>query len=362
MEIHLLLLFIIVAISFFGKDNKRVKLVMFLSFLATFIYWAIRYDYGLDYWSYYSRYQSDVESYGSGTGDILFYKLLRIFPYFYQFIVFHSAIVILGLYYLVRKYLSTKYYWFFFLLLYTMSGMTFNMVSALRSTTAAVIIWVAIEFILNEKYGKKTLVLYLSLIVLASFFHTSALFFIALPLLVYAINNVSGRSIFIVLIVADIIGALGVKDIYLFAWGLNSLFEGYNGAYIDSVGNASFFGFLHKSLWLIPAYALTIVKDRVTSYKMKCIFSISFLYFVLFFTGLNFQERFTTYIFIYVIIALVYAFDEIQPSLKKVSIYTILFLSLYSIYLFYQTMLDVTRYDEGNYRVYKTIFDAPSLL
>ena len=75
MIVHLSILFFLLFINLQPTSkNKRKKYVLPISFVIITIYWALRYDYGLDYWNYYNLFYNDVTKYVTGFGEKWFFS------------------------------------------------------------------------------------------------------------------------------------------------------------------------------------------------------------------------------------------------------------------------------------------------
>ena len=356
MAVHLSLMIFIIFLNLlpFKNDNRRKKILP-ISFLLIAVYFAIRYNYGLDFFRYYNGFISGREDF-FGT-EVLFTRFFHLFPYYYQFIIAYAAIVIGSLYYIVRKYVNEEFYAVFFLLFFSMSGMSFNMLSAYRSTMAACIIWLAIDFFYLRK---KNFPLFIAMVVLASFFHNSSIVFVIFPLLILIVDKIDWKIAFSVLIIVNLLSMISSEDAFHWLTSSSEYLNEYEG-YTESIENATFFGVLHKSFWYVPVFLILKNKKKFNTAPLKVVYSLSYLYFFLFFFGLTFQERFTTYLFIYSIMALSVIFKQLQSDEKLLLVSTLIFLCVYGLYLFYGMMAHhlTDKYEEGNYLFYHTIFEQP---
>ena len=356
MVVHLSLMIFIILLNLLPlKNGNRKKKILPISFLLIAVYFAIRYNYGLDFFRYYRGFISNTEEYFES--EVLFSRFLALFPYYYQFVIAYALIVIGSLYYIVRRYVTEDFYAVFFLLFFCMSGMSFNMLSAYRSTMAACIIWLGIDFFYLRK---KILPLFIAMVVFASFFHNSAIVFVILPLLLFIIDKTDWKIAFFILIIVNLLSMSFSIDAFRWITSSNEYLNEYEG-YTNSIENATFFGVLHKSLWYVPAFLILKNKNKFDTTPLKVIYSLSYLYFFLFFFGLTFQERFTTYLFIYSIIALSIIFKQLQSDERLILVATLVFLCVYGLYLFYGMMAHhiTDKYEEGNYLFYHTIFEQP---
>ena len=75
----LLCLFIIGMLWYVKDDGKKTKFVLPFSFILITLFFALRYEYGNDYWHYYLRWDSGrlVEGDNRGTGETLFYGFMQ---------------------------------------------------------------------------------------------------------------------------------------------------------------------------------------------------------------------------------------------------------------------------------------------
>ena len=358
MNVHLILLLILILLNLIPEHSiDRRKYILPFSFLLVLCYWGFRFDYGLDFWSYQYVHER-VENPDYFDSEILFYKLIKAFPYFYQFIFFQSFTVLACLFYLVRKYIPPKYYWVFFYLLFMESGMTFNMISALRSTFAACIIWVGYDLFY---ISKKNYIFLFPLIFIASLFHTSALSFLIFPILERWTGRLKANTMLVIYIIADIISVFFTIDIFSNIVGSIDPMMKYQG-HASGIENATLFGALHKALWIVPAYCISKYRDY-DSNNDNTIYSFTTIFFILFFLGLTFQQRFTTYLFPFAIIALCKSMPNMPRNSRIICFVFIFAVTIFNMYLIYTGLFNhlKDKYSDGNYLFYHTIFEQPFL-
>ena len=74
----LLCLFIIGMLWYVKDDGKKTKFVLPFSFILITLFFALRYEYGNDYWHYYLRWDSGrlVEGDNRGTGETTYFAVL----------------------------------------------------------------------------------------------------------------------------------------------------------------------------------------------------------------------------------------------------------------------------------------------
>lgn len=354
---------IIILLCWITKDeNKKEKIILPLSFMAITLFFAIRYDYGLDYWSYLNYYESgrtieEVGGVSRGTGEKWFYYFMNLFPKFSYFIIAHTIITFSVLYFVTRKYLSPKYYPLFFFLILTMSVLSFNWISALRSTMAAAVLWIGMDLFYIKK---KRWLPFIGMVVIAGFFHTSALFILVLPLVDFLIEKTSPSILFGIMIVGLISTLFFTEQLYELILSSSKLME---ETYSDHLSNESaagytIFGVIHNSLLLFPFYFIITRKDIFVGPQRR-IYILAAMIIILRCFKLDFNGRLSAYLFIFAIFALAYVLPRLKRTEKLICMIPMLVWCFYGIYLFYMTMVinQHTVYSEGNYLFYHTIFE-----
>ena len=358
MIVHIALLFIILLLNFITENpERRKKYTLPFSFFLVFVYWAFRYDYGLDYWNYYRIFEGEQNLTETGFGEFLFLKFLGLFSSYYQVIIAHSAIIIISLYHLVKKYVPEKCYWLFFLLFFIIPNLHFNLISAMRSSLAACVMYWAFDLCV---ISKKRWLLFLLLVFVGSNIHTSTMVFFLTPLLYYGFSSLSGKSIFIVLIVANILSTFMTKNIYSYSFSFFEYFNSYE-RYVDSVATSNFMGFLYKSVWLLPAYYLCEFYDKwKTNSEFKDICIISYVFLIFFLLGLDFQWRLSIVTMPFFIIALTIVYNDLSSEKKKIMTWPFIIYLIYGMVGYYTQMYARINgvWSDGNTYYYSTIFNA----
>jgi len=356
---------LIILLFWMTKNEKRKRnFILPLSFLIITVFFAIRYNYGLDYWSYYKYYETGrtVEEVGGeirGTGETWFYHFMNFFPRFSDFIIAHTIFVFSSLYYVTRKWMSSQYYPLFFFLILTMSVLCFNWISALRSTMAASVLWIAFDLFYIEK---KRWLPYMGMVVAASFFHTSALIFLILPLLDILILKVQPIVLFAIVVVGLLSTMFFTEEIYEMFLSRNEFLGETYEEHLGSVQGYSIFGLIHNSILLFPSFYV-ITRKNLFSGPNSRIYVLAVFVIIVRSFRLDFHGRMSAYLFIYVIFALAQVLPKLKRQDKILCMVPLLIWCFYGIYLFYMTMLlnEHTVYSEGNYLHYHTIFE-PSIM
>lgn len=356
---------LIILLCWMTKDerNKR-NIVLPLSFLVITVFFAIRYDYGLDYWSYYNYYETGRTVEGNngdirGTGETWFYYFMNMFPKFSYFIIAHTVIVFLILYWVTRKHLDPKFYPLYFFLILTMSVLSFNWISALRSTMAAAVLWIGIELFYIKK---KRWIPFMGMVIIAGFFHTSSLFFLAFPFIDILISKTSSAILFCTLVLGLISTMFFTERLYEIVFSSSKMLADTYEGHLENESSLgySFWGFLHNSILLFPYYFLVTKKDLFKGVNAQ-IYVLSTFIIVMRCFRLDFHGRMSAILFIYTIFALAYIFPYLKKQEKIFCMAPLLVWCFYGIYLFYMSMVNKlhTIYTEGNYLFYHTIFEQP---
>lgn len=358
-----------------NANNRRSKYLMPLAFAIVTVFWAIRYNYGLDYVEYQNMFErGDTSTAWRDNKETFFYLFLNSFQYFYQFVIAFTLLTMGCLFIWVRKFCNEKYYAIFFIMFMFMNAMSYSMMSAMRSTMAAVVLWAALYFFYIKK---KNWILYSLLVFVASGFHLSVISFLVLPIVDIIIPRVKGIYLFYCLIGCFIFSLFGNESLFNFITSSNAMLDGYNSYYsfVES-NNISIFGVMNNALFLFPAYYICRSKDQLIQ-SHKGIFVLAVLYLVLYSLNLDIQNRFTSYIGIFFIIAIsvvaggqkyidAYGFEhEIQFTSKQdkwIMLAPLLIKILFDYYKFYLLMSSPYYMGlDGNPLIYQTIFDAPQL-
>lgn len=360
MRVHLALLFIILFLNLIPEKRiNRKKYILPLSFLLILAYWALRYDYGLDYWNYYQGFTEGQTEKNWGFGERWFYMFANLFPYYYQFIIAHSLIVVVSLFHLVRKYIPTNCYWLFFFLLFCIPGLHYNLISAMRSTLAACILYWSFDWFY---ISRRRWLPFIASVFVATMFHTSAIVFLSLPFVHYSLDKINGRMIFALLVVADLLSMFYVNQLFEWAISQSSLTEGYD-YYSETLQNFNFFGLLGKSVILFPTYYICTWYDKQKSDTIfRCVSILAFLGLFINMLGLNFQGRFTVYLYPFVIIAMALTCQYVKKNTRIIMLVPYSLSVIYFLVNYFNILLaNITgRWAAGNPYFYHTIFDATS--
>lgn len=205
-------LFLAILCFAFYKDKKNAPKVFLLSMLIACIFAMIRYNFGPDYFNYHEIFDGvqgeDLNDYvGRGMSvEILFLRLLQMFPLFTYFVVFLTVFWVGVNALFLWKYIPYKYFSLVILYFFLKTDYFLDSLVAMRTTLCAAIFLIAVYFL-----TKKKRLIYAALIVFASLFHTSAIALLPLALLTtnkksFLFDNIVLWGIGIVALAALLIG------------------------------------------------------------------------------------------------------------------------------------------------------------
>lgn len=328
-----------------------------VSFVLIFIFLALRFNFGNDYKAYYESFISINQSNSFGLFDsynqfeIGWTFLNRLFEPvgFFSMVAFLAAIHCFVIYRFIKKYLPVKYYWFAVFLYIFNTGFLLVLSSAMRQSVAITLFIVAIEFI----YKRKAL-LYYATIMLASLFHTSALFLLPLYFLTYINWRINVPYAFLILVI--------FSSLFIFRESLtmqiNSLVQTHFDKYetYQTAGHiGTGLGVLFSSFLLI----LTITLSRYYKGENALIFKIAILSYLLIPLGLIIMMigRLGFYLAPATLISYPLIFSKINNIiLKRGLILSLVFINLYGFYQFFHSIVW-----KDAFGTYQTIFSVAEL-
>lgn len=359
---------IILVFVFTKTDAKRKKYVLPLMFIIVAVFFAIRYEYGNDYWHYYGRWESGrrVEGDNRGTGEMLFYGFMGLFDKYYKYVIAQTVAFCICMFFLVRKYVNPRYYFIFFWLFMTLPTQSYAMMSAQRSTMAACVLWLAFDFFYIQK---PRWVPFLLMVVVASLFHTSAIVMLVFPLFYLILNKIKPGYIFALLIIGLVVGIFYTYSLVESLISQTPLLQDTYSGYLDTgrVGNTTFNGALVKSLLLFPYYYICMNKKfYARDEKMGRIWILAMTIALFWSFGVDIDGRFSICLFVFVIICFANIMKKLTRGEKYWCIVPLLVYWLYvDVYTFYLINMRYQFTDanngDGSVLFYHTIFSAPFL-
>ena len=347
---------------------KGYEFFLKISFFLIFLFLALRYNYGNDYPQYFytfldvkrhlgtdysGEYLGKTMYFSFESGWLFLYKLFQPlgFPWgFFALVAVLAAFNCFVYYRFIKKYVSSRYYWFaVFLYVFDPNYMLLHS-SAMRQSLAISIFLFSLDYLY-----KKDIIRYFLCAMLASLIHTSA--YVIFPIYLLGLfnwtsNKTLATSIFLLYIsvfmsiqsIAPILTAL-----------ISSKLDRYEG-YLKTASEVnSGLGIVYFSIM----FALILFYERFQSKEASLLFKLALLaYFV---KPLTLIISMITRIEMYFNPILIAVFPIVLMSIKNRFIKTILLFvlmvwTLNSFYLFFQS--DVWKKAFGTYQ---TIFSSPEI-
>ena len=157
-----------VLFAILGFKNKYIQRT---AFVILFLFAALRFMYGNDYYNYYMWFKYIQAGNPSPFKTELLYNLLnRWLPSFPVLVALSSAFLILIVYRLITKNLPTCYSWLGICIFVISPALFLMNLSALRQSIATCCFVIAVNFACRKKY-----LWYLVMVIVAALFHKSAI-------------------------------------------------------------------------------------------------------------------------------------------------------------------------------------------
>ena len=156
---------------FFAILGFKNKYIQRTAFVILFLFAALRFMYGNDYYNYYMWFKYIQAGNPSPFKTELLYNLLnRWLPSFPVLVALSSAFLILIVYRLITKNLPTCYSWLGICIFVISPALFLMNLSALRQSIATCCFVIAVNFACRKKY-----LWYLVMVIVAALFHKSAI-------------------------------------------------------------------------------------------------------------------------------------------------------------------------------------------
>jgi len=346
----------VVFLAFIAR-HKRTEFWLKGSFILIFLFLALRYDYGNDYYNYLKIFQEinrvKTIDFFDGywrfePGWIFLCRLFRPLGFF----AMTAALALFNcfVYYrFVKKYVPSRYYWLsVFCYVFNPAFMLVHS-SAMRQSVAIAIFVFSIDYIY-----KKDILRYCLCVAIASLFHVSALILVPIYLLGlfnYKINKSMAVGIFSSFLVFFVFGKTFLPYLNQF---IGAFFVKY-GLYKDGTEISTGLGLVLYSYFFI----LILYYERSQIAELSLIFKIAILSFFIIPLGLlismigrigMYFQPFTMVVFPNIL------FDMRNKLFKNVTISILVLFSMYTFFMFFKS--DVWKDSFGSY---KTIFSAPEI-
>ena len=176
--IHFLSLTLITTLLLYNTRNGKFKYSLEFAFLLITIFAALRFEFGVDYPDYLSQfYFYNDQGYSMEDSDRLRTEVGWLFlTILFKPLGFFAMVAILSVleqfivYYIIKKFVDVKYYWFAVFSYLISVQLYLTGLSMMRQFLAMSVCLIAFNLLLNRRF-----VIGFSLIALASLFHLTAL-------------------------------------------------------------------------------------------------------------------------------------------------------------------------------------------
>ena len=353
MEIALLTNILVVFFAFL-ESKKILKNGLFISFIIIFLFLSFRYNYGNDYTGYYKRFQEinryvEFDIYDKQINFEPGWSVLCILfkPIgFFGMVGFLSFLYCYIFYDLIKKYVPFNLYWFAVFILVFSSEFLLTHLSTMRQTLAILTFIFSLRFIY-----KKNIILYITFVLLASTFHSSAILLLPIYFLQFVFFKLNKFLVGLIFFLYCILFVSGEK-IKPF---INSFVTSFNDDYLlyDKEGELnSGIGLFILSFFFL----LVLVSHKFFKGEISMLYKLVILSFILIPFGLIIMmiARVGMYFSVFSIIVYPLVFEEVKiKSIKYLFLILLLSLTLKSFFDFFESPIYKDKYKE-----YYTIFSV----
>lgn len=344
-------------------NRKLTKQIFTLFFLFLLLFLSVRFGFGPDYYNYWNIFDSiqgaDVSNhkgYGSSVEPMFLYYM-QLFPNYSSFIAFNSLIFVAILYILYKRFVDYNVYWYIILFLLLDPNSITGVAVAMRSSLCMLIFLIAFA-VLNSgiKYSR---IIYCVLIITASLFHTSSIFFILFVLLNKNNVGILYSKVFVVCIITIsilivITGYNAILDNILNLL-LSSVedFEKYEGYEIGTTSSftALLYRIVSASILIYLVWAAR--KDNDMNYRLIYKFGIIAISLQLFMGQSIISDRFLMYLNPLYIIAITRGSKFISKPLSCLIMFLVIAIPSYIL------LTKMGKDYAESFLEYQTIFSAP---
>lgn len=176
-----------VLLSYIRRNHNRSSANVFVAtMVVTFVFAAIRYRFGPDWFSYYDVFldlrQLGAEGYLDyhDHSEPAFIHYFSLFPYYTLFLAVNSLFWFSSYTVYFRKYVDARYYWFVLLMLFFNTDCILNNLVAMRQAISGFLLIFGFLLFIKYKDKIKGKILFAVILLLCSLIHTSCLALIPL--------------------------------------------------------------------------------------------------------------------------------------------------------------------------------------
>jgi transmembrane protein EpsG len=342
-------------------ETTEYKNGLIFSILFIFLFLALRYDYGNDYFAYLDIF-NEINSYSNVSLSNFSFKGNEVgwvyFNYFFgPFGFFTMQIVLAGfscivLYRFIKKYVLPKYYWW---AIFIHTFQPYHMLvqsSAMRQAVVISLFLLSIDFLIKKKP-----IHYIAIILFGSLFHSTAYFLLPLVFLPYFNFKLNLNYIVFIILFVGLFFFINqiTNQIQQF---ISLYFENEYSVYIQQDLKEYGVGigfFLNVIIYMFLFYYLQY--EKLTSELIiRNVVVISFLLIPISFSNL-FISRLNFYFTPLLMVAFPLAFENIKNKfVRNGYMLFVAFFTLYQFFYFFVTDTWVEKFYQ-----YKTIFSAPTI-
>lgn len=362
--IYLVIILGIVAMALSQISPRHFKYGLESAWLLIFIFLAIRYDFGNDYYNYQYIF-NDIASASSFAYDdtLHFEKGWQVLCWIFKPVGFYGMVFVLTafecyVYYrIIKQYVPQKYYWLSIFLFVFSPGLMLIGASMMRNQLAIAIFLCSVKFIFERR-----IIPYLLLIYLATTIHRSAIILYPIFLLGFIRNlKISNITVYIILIGYIVLSYLGPKlsPIVEQLAILANMQETYE-VYSTNTRNGISYGIGSVIQFVILTYSLFIVGRLDSKANLICILFLLGNFIEPFSATVPMVARFIYYFSCFAILLYPITLNVAVIPLKRNVLIVrhgvmllLIFITLYSFYSFFQDPVWIKAYSS-----YKTIFSV----
>lgn len=282
------------------------------------IYVFRSYNVGSDYPLYLSMFNNPYLKFTRIESGYLFINnVAHVFNNFKVISIILFFILILGIYFLSQSF---KINMFSIIAMYILTFLFFTTFNVIRQSYALGIIMISIYFLMNKGYKSK--LLFFIIVILAQFFHNSAIS--CIPFIFLSKFRVTSKRIFIIFIISaicyqtNIITSLANNYIILFSDFYNKYGNSVNSFLIPEPNNV--IKVIPAVIQFIFLYFYVKNNDRINDYKSKFILS-GYCFYLFLFSGHSsgIINRFQLYYLIFPMLFFCLIFDKPNKGISYFS-------------------------------------------
>lgn len=324
--------------------------MFYLSMLLIGIFYGIRYDYGNDYWNYYTTFvmcSNSLEAESSEIGWSMINYICQPIGYFGMVFIL-NIIETVAIYYQIKRYVSRKYWWLA-ILIYTC---TFNFMllgcSMMRQYLAMIILTFTIPSIVNRHLFK-----FILITAIATTIHQTSIIFLPVYFLSLWIPNLHQYK-YIIISVCIFLCLMAFSMVYVEYFELAAMifdddkfmryiYLGNKGSYTYTI--AFDIAWMILLMWIYP--------QSKTS-RVICVISLLSYFLLPFSFVVTILLRLMLFFSIYFIFSIPNMIEGLHNRYLRIGV-----LSLYCILLFKRTISSMTSDTYSVfYQDFKTIFES----